>query len=145
MHVKTAVDTVGQLDPDSQSALVVQYRPHAIIIVLDGTAPWEGDDELYSGYYLRQLLNSLVYKYNSKYRGYKKLKNIFVLINKSDKVKEVTLKNLIKKVRDVTRNELKSRAGMSADHIMCMECSLLQDKVNVANAVVQKLALALED
>jgi hypothetical protein len=38
LRVKTAVDSVGQLDPDSQSELVAKYKPHVVVIVLDGTA-----------------------------------------------------------------------------------------------------------
>jgi hypothetical protein len=48
LQVRKVVDTVGQVSAATHATLVNEYRPHVLVIVLDASSPWQGDDESYS-------------------------------------------------------------------------------------------------
>jgi hypothetical protein len=147
LQVRKVVDTVGQVSAATHAALVNEYRPHVLMIVLDASAPWKGDDESYAGSYLAEFLDEFVPVFLSRYFVRRKLKAIFILLNKCDRLKESTAKNLLRKAKDLVHQKISPSTGFAPRAIVIRECSFLEsyDKGVKASAIIQKIALTLED
>lgn len=147
MEIRKTVDTVGQVSAAEHARLVQTYRPHVLILVLDLTGAWDGQNEHSTRYYLDEFFDYFGDSYKSSYLVRRKLKGVVLILNKRDRVADRKSETWIKKIKQQVQNKLSPILGARARHVVIMESSLVEefDKGKSANAIVQKIALMLEE
>jgi predicted GTPase len=146
MQVRKAIDSVGQVAAEKHVELAASYRPHIMVIVLDVSGPWEGANEHAARYYLSEFFEYFTQAFTSKYLIRRKLKGVFIVLNKRDKITGKKLLSFSSKCKQLLENKLVP-LGPFAKNVIIVDCSFLEDfdAGSSANSLIQKIALKLED
>jgi GTPase SAR1 family protein len=146
LEVRKAIDTVGQVSAAEHAELAKAYRPHVLVVVLDLSGPWEGRDERSARYYLEEFFEYFAEAFKGSYLVRRKLRAVFVVLNKRDKVDEKKASTWLKKAKDILKEQLRSLGTGIRDPIV-VESSLVEDfdDGRSVNAIIQKIALKLEE
>jgi GTPase SAR1 family protein len=87
--IKQAVDMPGQPDPGWVAQEALRDRPHALVIVLDATAPIDGpDDQRATGPWLRKFCRAAEQLAREARPRRNRLRTVVVALNKADKVSD---------------------------------------------------------
>ncbi len=132
--VTKAIDTPGQVGAVADANYAYDRNPHALIIVLDLTTPFEGEPDRASGAWLRRFCRryETLWRANPKKKK-SRVKAIIVVMNKADKVDVTTVETRTKEYRFIVDSELKNAKGKMTDSVGVLPCSV------VTNAQGKKL------
>jgi len=122
LFVSRAIDSPGQVGSIEHANYAYDRNPHALIIVLDLTTPFEGDPDRASGSWLRRY--ETLWRANPKNKK-NRVKAIIVVVNKADKVDPVTLEKRTKEYRDIVESELKDAKGKITGSVGVLPCSVV--------------------
>jgi hypothetical protein len=144
LQVRSILDTVGQVNARDHARAVIRHKPHAIVIVLDVSGQWEGDNNYSSRFYLSELLENLAHELHPRAFIAQHPSNITVLLNKSDKVDPSVIAELAKHVRESLNSKL-TRFGPAVKKIPVLPCSLIEEEGGaLPEKVIRNLALSLQ-
>lgn len=146
LEVRTAVDTVGQVQAEVHAGNVARFRPHAVIIVLDLSADWRGRNEYSGSFYLGEFCDHLSERLHSNMEFKKRLKAIHVVLNKKDLVTSAKVSRWRRNVEKILDQQLKPGFGTRTKDIPILPCTLIGDgdMGRTADAVISKLAISLQ-
>lgn len=145
--MRKAIDTVGQVSAAEHARLTKVYRPHIIVIVLDLSGAWQGSDEKSARYYLEEFFAYFGDVFKSNYLVRRKLRAVFILLNKKDRADAKKLQSWQKRTKALAEEKLSQTIGASARGTIVMQASLVEDfdGGQSANAIIQKIALKLQE
>lgn len=87
--IKQAIDMPGQPDPEWVAQEALRDRPHALVIVLDATAPIDGSDAQHStGVWLRKFCRAAEQVSRETRPKRNRLRTVAVALNKADRVSD---------------------------------------------------------
>ena len=144
LQVRSILDTVGQVNARDHARAVIRHKPHALVIVLDISGQWEGDNNYSSRFYVSEFLENLAHELDSRAFLARHPSNITVLLNKSDKVDAAVTAEWAKQVRQSLNTKL-AKFGPAVKKIPVLPCSLIEDKGGaLPEKVIRHLALSLQ-
>lgn len=141
LNVRRTVDTPGQTGPIQHASLVGERKPHAIVIMLDGSKPISATIHWLSLFCSR--LDTVLRKGRHAHR---KLREIAVVLNKRDKMDRDQCDELTAGVREVLHRHLSVVLGADrVGAIPIFECISIQTPQGTAliDAVLAHLAQQL--
>jgi hypothetical protein len=145
LEVRKAIDTVGQVSPAEHARLAKQFRPHILVLVLDASGPWEGSEERSARYYLEEFFDYYSEAYRQAPVLRRRLRAIYIVLNKRDRLDEKRSASLLKKAKDLVQGKI--RSAMGTLDMFVLESSLFEgfDGGKSANAIIGKIALRLKE
>jgi hypothetical protein len=145
LEVRSAIDTVGQVSAEEHADNVKKFKPHALIVILDLSAEWNGKTEYAAGFYLTELCIHLSEHLNRNKSLRNKLQSVLIILNKTDLVSSDKTKKWSAYVEALLQSKLSHSYGPKTSDIPVMPCTLVQGKDGgtLADAVTRSLALAL--
>ncbi|HPC96493.1 MAG TPA: GTPase domain-containing protein [Sedimentisphaerales bacterium] len=122
LNVRRTVDTPGQTGPVQHASLVGDRKPHAIVIMLDGSKPISA-----TIHWLSLFCNRLDTVLRKSRHVQKKLREIAVVLNKRDKIDQDQCNELAAGVREVLQRHLSVVLGVDrVGTIPIFECISIQ-------------------
>ena len=145
LEVRSMIDTVGQALASDHAKNVSKYKPDAIVLVLDLSSNWQGDNEYSAGFYLKEFLLSLSARLNNNKGLRKSIKSIFIVLNKKDLVKPKKIAKWKKFTNKLLQKKLFGVLGVKSDDVSIMACTLIEtsDSGKSANNIISKIALSM--
>ncbi|MBV8894404.1 MAG: hypothetical protein JO266_20920 [Acidobacteria bacterium] len=145
IQIKHAIDTIGQVRPGEHAENFAYFKPHALIVMLDLTSNWEGDNEYSGKYYLQEFSSNLSEKLRERRPLRKVLSSIVLVLNKKDLVSQTTISDWTTNSRTIMDHTLESGFGPRTRSVRIIPCSLIQahDNGESADHIIQHLALSL--
>lgn len=145
LEVRRAIDTVGQALASGHADNFSKYKPDTLIVVLNLSSDWKGDDEYSAGFYLEEFFSSLASRLHNSKGLRKSTKSIFVVLNKKDLVKPQKISSWARSADKLIVSKLTGPIGEKAKDIPIMPCTLVEDKYpgKTPNAIIAKIALSL--
>jgi hypothetical protein len=147
LKVKRAVDVAGQVGPIEHARIAERRRPHALVVMLDLSAPVTGASERASGPWLIEFCKHLDERIRSNAKMKKRLKTIIFVANKHDTQSPEAAARRIDSLRKIIRKHLEMSFTTTVDSIPMLPCTLIQtdDTPVLADAVIIRLAKALSE
>ena len=147
LRVKRAVDVAGQVGPIEHARIAEKRRPHALIVLLDLSAPITGTSDRASGPWLIEFCKYLDEGLRMNTAMRKRLRTIIFVANKRDTQTGDSATKRIEGFRKIIKRHLSTSLATKVDSIPIMPCSLIQcdDAVSFADAVIVRLAKALSE
>ncbi|MBN8733939.1 MAG: hypothetical protein J0L64_25610 [Acidobacteria bacterium] len=147
LHVKSAVDEPGQLGPMEHAKLAELRKPHAIVVILDLSAPFTGQSDRATAKWLTEFCKHLAERIQNNTAFRRKLKGLIFVANKSDTQDDATVQKRISDVRRIVTKNLNGVYATTVDAIPIMPCILVQheDAQRLADAVIIRLAKLLSE
>jgi GTPase SAR1 family protein len=146
LFVSRAIDSPGQVGAVEHANYAYDRNPHALIIVLDLTTPFEGEPDRASGAWLRRFCKryETLWRANPKNKK-NRVKAIMVLMNKADKLDQGTIPERTKEYRDIVDSELKDAKGKITGSVGVFPCSVVTNPEGekLVNRVVDHLTKAV--
>ncbi|MDP1614554.1 MAG: hypothetical protein Q8L68_02035 [Methylococcales bacterium] len=144
LQVNQAIDTIGQAFPEDHAITTGNYKPDALVIILDISTEWDGDNAYSAGFYLEEFLAHLSEQLNEKKAFKKNLNSIIIILNKKDLTSAEKILKWKTAIELLLQNKLSYSFGAKTKDILVMPCTLLegQDGGKSANLVITTLALA---
>jgi len=146
LRVKTVVEVPGPVNAVAHANIVLQQRPHAIIIFTDLTTPAEGESNRASGAWLEEFCKRLEELWRAKGRRGNRTRAIIVVMNKRDKVEDPqVLDDRRTRFRKILEAELHGARGRMIDEVAIMPCTLVSNPngTREVDRVIEHLARAL--
>lgn len=145
LQVRSMIDTVGQALASDHAKSASKYKPDALVIVLDLSSNWKGNNEYCGEFYLNEFILSLAARLSNEKSLRKSLKSILVVLNKKDLVKPTKIASWTKSTNKLLRDKLFPVLGEKSDNVSVMSCTLVEsvDSGKSANAIISKIALSL--
>ena len=128
LTVKTAVDIPGQWGAVKHADVAFKRNPHAILILVDVTAPFEGETENNPVFWLKEFSNRLETHWRTEKSQINKLKAMMVLMNKIDKSTPTKIDQYREMLRNVANSELRDARGKMKDPIAFVPSCLVTNK-----------------
>lgn len=125
LSVSAAIDVPGQRGPAAHADLVLEYNPHALIVVLDLTQPLRGKTENASANWLTEFCRRLEKQSRIKGHKQKRLNYVSVLLSKRDKVLEKKAESVQKEMSKILTTEFREARGKMENEIIIIPCSLV--------------------
>jgi GTPase SAR1 family protein len=129
-------DRSGQIGPHRHAEMLVNKKPHLVIIVLDISSP-EVADQLNASYiqwfrYFCTYINNLLINKERKARKVNsKLRSILVILNKIDKLDPGTATNKIdnakENIRNIMNQHLSGRFGYRVNYFPILPCVMVEN------------------
>jgi GTPase SAR1 family protein len=147
LKVKRAVDVAGQVGPIEHARLAEERKPHALVVMLDLSAPLTGVSERASGPWLIEFCKHLDERLRDNATMKKRLKTIIFVANKADTQKPDALTRRIDGFRQILKKHLGMSLTTKVDAIPILPCTLVQTEngTGTADAVIVRLAKALAE
>ncbi|EJN07453.1 Gtr1/RagA G protein conserved region [Bradyrhizobium sp. YR681] len=147
LEVRKAIDTVGQVSAEAHAGLAKTYKPHAILVVIDMSGAWESKDDNNARHYLEEFFEYLSSTYQKSRSLKRKLKAVYIVANKRDRVDPKRASSFLKKMNEFVRSKQQAKFGVDTIDCYVLESSLVEafDEGKSANNVIQKLALKLNE
>ena len=146
LDVRNVIDTVGQVAAGEHAKNVREYTPHAVVVILDMSAPWAGQDEYSVQYYATEFFDYLaeVLRTNRKVR--KNLKTLMIVLNKKDLATASKLSGCMRDLRKVLTEQLVHSFGASVRDAPILKMTLVEsaDEGQSATHVIKTLALSFQ-
>lgn len=152
LSVRSAIDSPGQAGAVAHANLAFEQNPHALLIVLDLTAPLDGQPDRASGAWLKRFCK----RYEAKWRVDRKRKNhlkvAVVIMSKADKIDAADAearRNIIEAHRNAYREileaELREARGRMLQEIAVIPCSMVTNTsgTKLMDGVIAHLAKAV--
>jgi GTPase SAR1 family protein len=147
LEVRKAIDTVGQVSASVHADITKDYKPHVVLVVIDMSGPWDGKDDHNAKHYLDEYFDYLAAHYRKSYWLRRKLKAVYIIANKKDKMTLRAAATFMRKADIFVKQ--KARAVFDVDSIdtYVLESSLVEDfdGGKSANNIIQKVALKLNE
>jgi len=144
LNVKRAIDTPGQVGAVEHANLAFQENPHGLIIVLDLTAPLDGEPDRASATWLKRFCRRYEAKWRVDRNRKNRLKAIVVIMSKADKLASGTIDERRKIYKEILDTELKDARGKMLDGVAVLPCSMVTNPhgTRLMDNVVAYLAAA---
>jgi hypothetical protein len=145
--IKQAVDMPGQPDPRWIAEEVFQERPHALIVVLDTTAPVDDEsDPRSTAVWLHKFCRAA----DQATRGMRRnrLRTVIVALNKADRSSEAQFQEHERRCKEILREWRASASGASDPHILkCIAVSTgdSASETRWIDAVLSDVAIGLRE
>ncbi|MEV6302440.1 GTPase domain-containing protein [Actinoplanes sp. NPDC051861] len=126
MIVRNLVDLPGLL-PD-QSEPVFDINPHAIVIVLDASAPLHrAGDPMATATWLEHFIGRLDQRWANAARDHNRLRSLTVAINKADLVKDDRVSDVGQECRAILDRHLRAARGPRLVEATFRRCSMVEN------------------
>lgn len=147
LKVRSAIDVPGQVGPMEHAKIAEKRRPHAIVVMLDLSAPWAGDSERATAKWLIEFCNHLEERLRSNKTMLKRLKGLIFVANKSDTQTQEALEKRISDIRRIIAKNLDGVYATKVEAMPIMPCILIQHEAAqpLAEAVIIRLAKMLSE
>jgi GTPase SAR1 family protein len=110
VKIKTAVDLPGQLQ--EQYALVFEHRPHALVIILDMSAPLEApNDYRATATWMEDFFSRLDQKWQGQKPRRNRLRSVIVALNKMDLADKQQVDEYEKRYRAIVEDKFRAARG----------------------------------
>jgi GTPase SAR1 family protein len=145
LSVKRVRDVPGQWGPMAHADLVVDHRPHALLIFIDLTRPLRGESERASAAWLVEFCRHLESRWRIKGRKANRIKSIILVMNKLDKSDARKMESRKKEFRKILDAELREARGRMMDEIAILPCVVVTNPegTKAVDSVITHLAKAL--
>jgi GTPase SAR1 family protein len=147
LKVKRAVDVAGQVGPIEHARIAERRRPHAVVVLLDLSAPVTGKSDRASGPWLIEFCKHLDERIRTNAKMRKRLKTIIFVANKYDSQSTEAAGKRIEAFRRIVRKHLGMSFSTRVDSIPIMPCTLVltENTTSLADSVIIRLAKALSE
>jgi hypothetical protein len=140
LKVRRAVDVAGQVGPMEHAKIVEERRPHAVVVLLDLSAP-----VTHSAAWLTDFCKHLDERLRTNMGAKKRLKVIVFVANKQDTLSPDAAVRRIERFKQIIKKQMAFAFPTRVDSIPVMPCILVQkdNAVAMADAITIRLAKAL--
>ena len=148
LKVRRAVDVAGQVGPIEHARIAETRKPHALVVLLDLSAPLAGRSERATGTWLVEFCKHLDGRLRTNAKMRKRLKTIIFAANKRDTLDEAGAAKRIDAFRKIVKRELSQSFSTRVDSIPIMPCILVKTSdatTSLADDVITRLAKALKE
>jgi hypothetical protein len=148
VSIKTAVDIPGELNSQQLADEVFERRPHALIIMLDLSAPLDDpNDYRSSARWLRQFCAKAEQRALGMKAKKNRLRSVIVAMNKADLVNDATLLGNERAYREVMDQHWKLAGGLRASDPLFRKCIAVANKDGErwVNAILVDVAKKLSE
>jgi GTPase SAR1 family protein len=147
--IKCALDMPGQPDPRWVAEEVFRERPHALIVILDSTAPTDDkDDQRSTAIWLRRFSKAAEQMAREMRGKRNRLRTVVVALNKADKASEQELQTKEARCKEVLEDWRAGGVGAAPPRVLrCISVSVpgRTDGTNWINAVLSDVAIGLKE
>jgi signal recognition particle receptor subunit beta len=147
LDVRRAVDVPGQHWPYDHACIVRARKPQALIIMTDASKPLEGGSDQAAGAWLQEFCEHLADALRKSSKLAKRLRQIIVVINKTDIVDQSEAAQRMREFRRTLVAVLGPVLGTTAKSIPILPCILVETPKgsSLVDALIRKLARSLSD
>ena len=143
--VSRAIDVPGQIGPVWQADVVFHTRPHAVLLMVDLSAPLDGTAEQATASWLEAYCKRLEAQWRAKGKRGNRTKTMIVIMNKADKVEASVIETHRKRYREIIDTQLRDARGKMLEDIAILPCVTVNNPngTKSVDAVISHLAKAL--
>ena len=145
VSIKTAVDLPGQLPASAVADEAFQHRPHALVIVLDLTAPLVGADDRASGDWLEHFVDQLAERWQGQSPKRNRLRSMIVAMNKADRVDDAVMATNGERYREIVSRRLGPAKGPKMDDVLFKRSIMVENPEGTKwiDAILVDLAISV--
>lgn len=140
LELRNVGDRSGQVGPNEHAKMFVTRKPHLLVVVLDVTRDDRTSDTLHGSYerwfewFCSYVAERLMNRPRLARRVHSRLRQMIVLLNKSDALPPHDRDNAIRRAQDSVRAELRTRLrahlGPKVDQFPILPCSIVRNPQN---------------
>ncbi|MGH3157220.1 MAG: hypothetical protein ACRDNF_11675, partial [Streptosporangiaceae bacterium] len=128
VQIKTAVDLPGS-DTD-QHLQVFEHRPHALVIVLDMSAPLAAPNDIRSTtIWLEDFFRKLDQRWQGKKPSRNRLRSVIVVMNKIDLASKPQVDSYEKRYRAIVKDDFRAARGTRLSDVHFRRTIMVEDPV----------------
>ena len=145
LHVRNAIDVVGQVPAESHAQFVRKHKPHALVIILDSSVALKGPNSL--GNWLKNFSEELALILGDEAAVRRSLQTMIVVMNKADKANATQLSKRRNAVLSILKRGLGPTMPIRPQDIPVLPCILVENSEGgkLADIVIKKLALQIQE
>jgi GTPase SAR1 family protein len=138
--VKKTIDIDGHSAPFQQAKLIIEQKPHALLIFMDATLPLKTSTD-----WLTEFCKKLESHWRVKGIKKNRIKSIVLVLNKKDKVEAKTMSAKTKSFKKILDSELKDSRGKMLDDVVIITTVMVNnpDGTKSADGLISSLAKSL--
>jgi signal recognition particle receptor subunit beta len=145
VSIKSAVDLPGQYPARRLADEAFDHRPHALVYVLDLTAPLEGEADRASGEWLKQFCERLDQRWQGQKPQRNRLRSVIVAMNKMDLVDAAVVTTNEKRYKEIMSQSFRAAKGPNTDDVVFRRSIMVEnpDSTKWVDAILVDLASSL--